>query len=53
MTLLLNAKRIIFIVVAFTAMFLITSQEVRQILGNFAIGWLIADLSFMIFKNKE
>lgn len=52
MTLSATTKRIMFVVLTMLMIFFVVSPEVLRFLGNFALGWAIADISFMLFKEQ-
>ena len=45
-------KRILFLVVTMGTIFFLVPKDVLPLIGNFAIGWALADISIMLF-NKD
>ena len=45
-------KRILFLAVTMGTIFFLVPKDVLPLIGNFAIGWALADISIMLF-NKD
>lgn len=46
-------KQLLFVVVAITVLAVVIPAEVRNILGTFAIGWVLADFARVLFPRKD
>jgi Na+-transporting methylmalonyl-CoA/oxaloacetate decarboxylase beta subunit len=46
-------KRIVFSIVAILLVMLAVPEAAKIVIGNFAIGWVIADISQWIFKDRN
>lgn len=46
-------KQLLFVMVSIGVMALLLPAEARSIIGNFAIGWVLADIAIKIFPREE
>ena len=46
-------KRIVFSIIAIVLIMVTVPEAAKIVLGNFAIGWVIADISQWIFKDRN
>ena len=46
-----TAQRALFLLLALLVIFFTFSTEMKTILGHFAIGWMIADVGILLFKD--